>query len=100
MTNVEFKQRIKEEGLETFYAFDGHKQYIDGDKVYYDGVFHNTYNVYGVYKHEQFGYAAFITDSERGLPRLQSLEKTESDAYMFLYNQIRLYKIANRNNRR
>ena len=92
MNSIEFKKRLKADGLEIFYAYDDYKEFISGDKVYFDGVFHNTCNVYGVYQYENGQYAAFVTDRERGLPRLHAFRDTEEDAFEYLYKRILAFK--------
>ena len=83
---------MKAEGLDVFYAYDDFKEYIDGDNVYFDGVFHNTTNVYGVYQFENGQYAAFVTDRERGLPRLHAFRKTEEEAFDYLFKRIHAFR--------
>lgn len=65
-------------------------EYIDGEKVFYDGVFHNQQNVYGVYFNSKYNkYAFFITGEDRGgiVDYFRSYN-TEEDAYTAMYEHI------------
>lgn len=92
MTKSEFLANLKREGIVEFYAYDGIKRYIEGEMVYFDNEFHNTYSVYGVYQRQDNQYIAFITDSERGLTLIEKKFDSESKAFEFLYSRIKIYK--------
>lgn len=92
MNRNDFFNKLKAEGLEEFYAYDGRKKYVDGDSVYVNGKFQNTYNAYGVYKRSDRRYVVFITDSERGLILIEKINNSEEEAFDFLYSRILNYK--------
>ena len=92
MNRTDFLNRLRAEGIEDFYAYDGKKRYIDGDKVFCEGHFHNTHNAYGVYKRQDGKYIVFITDSERGLTIIEKIKNSEEEAFDFLYSLILVYK--------
>lgn len=91
MNKKEFIDKLKAKGLEHFYYYDGGKRYVDGEKVYFDGKFHRTFNSYGVYKLEDGTYVAFISDCEKGLPITREYTNSESEAFDALYNIIMLH---------
>lgn len=88
MTISELKARLTDENLLSVIDGDRTIKYIDERKVYYDGVFHNTRNVFGVLKTVQHKYISYITDCERGIPLEEEVFETEFEACADLYNMI------------
>lgn len=91
MNKIELEIKLREEGLLVFQGEDGHKQYVDGNEVFYNGTFHNETNIFGVYKESDSRYAAFVTDAERGFPTFRSFKKTEEEACNYLYRYVKTY---------
>ena len=92
MNKIELEKKLRDENLLVFIGDDGHKVYVDGNKVFYDGIFHNESNIFGVYKETDTRYAAFVTDAERGFPNFRSFKKTEEDACNYLYRYVLTFK--------
>lgn len=67
---------------------DEEKNYIEGDKVYYNGSFHNTLNVFGIYCNDNGDFQMFITDGERGVPHITRRFNTEEEACAVLYEYV------------
>ncbi len=91
MNKQQLEDKLKEEGILVFCGDDGYKVYVDGNKLFYDGLFHNECNVFGIYKENDTRYAAFVTDAERGYPYFCSFKKSEEEACDYLYQYINTY---------
>ena len=91
MNKKELENKLREEGLLVFRGKDGHKEYVDGDAVYYEGIFHNDSNIFGVYKENEEKFVAFVTDAEKGYPTFRSVKKCEEDACNYLYRYVKTY---------
>lgn len=91
MNKKELKKILKTEGLLEFCGDDGVKQYVDGDKYYYNGIFHNKADIFGVYQNDDGRYVAFITDTERGYPKYETIKNSEEEACEWLYSIIKSY---------
>lgn len=92
MTKKEVLDLISSRGLLKIRYKNYEIEYIEGEKVFYDDVFHNRQNVYGVYYNPKYKkYAFFITGEERGgiVDYFRSYE-TEEDAYSAMYKHIEL----------
>lgn len=65
-------------------------EYVDGREIYYDDVFHNRVNVYGVFFYAKYNkFEFFVTNDERGgMMHYYDDYKTEDEAYTAMYEYI------------
>lgn len=87
MNIKELEIRLKNENLLSVYAYGNKIEYIDGSTLYYDDVFHNCVNSFGIYTNGN-KYRFFITDSERGIPFKGKVFASELEACDALYSKI------------
>lgn len=95
MNKKDLELILRKESLLEFNGDDGVKQYVDGEEVFYDDVFHRRINVFGIYKNTDGRYAAFITDAERGVPFSRAYKNTEEEACRWIYKMAKLCTLRN-----
>jgi hypothetical protein len=100
MNKIELESKLQAEGLMFVYDRGSKKQYINGNNIFKNGVFHNCPNVFGIYEWDANNFVCFITDDERGIPYYTDIHKTIEDACMALYDWVKnLHYIHNKNNK-
>jgi len=92
MNKQELERRLQEESLLEFNGDDGLKKYVDGDDFFYNNIFHNRADIFGIYKNNDATYAAFVTDTERGYPKYRAFLDTEEEACDWLYEFVKTYE--------
>jgi len=65
-------------------------EYVDGSSIYYENVFHNRINVYGVFHYDKYNkFEFFVTNDERGgMIHYYCDYDTEDEAYTAMYEYI------------
>lgn len=92
MKKNEVLELLSKRGLLKVIRYGRVIEYIDGDKVFYDNLFHNKENVFGVFYDKEFKkYVFFITGEDLGgIIETSKKYNTEDDAFTGMYERIDL----------